>query len=71
MLISTYVLYSYRQASNNEQLKTRHLSEAKEEYSALSRRFDMLTNELKGEGLWEEFRGWRWRVLDNWLPVRP
>lgn len=49
LLISTYILYGYRQASNDVQLKTRHLSEAKEEYAALSRRFDMLSNELKGK----------------------
>lgn len=50
LLISTYVLYSYRQTSNDLQLKLHHLKEAKDEYSALSRRFDMLSNELKGEG---------------------
>lgn len=48
VLVVLYVLYGYRQAHNQVQLKTRDLGEAQKEYKALSKRFDMLTNELKG-----------------------
>ena len=48
LLIAVYGLYTYRQASSDAQLKTRRLSEAREDYKALSKRFDMLSNELKG-----------------------
>ncbi len=48
VLIVVYVLYGYRQAHNDVQLRTRDLSVAKKEYQALSKRFDMLSNELKG-----------------------
>ena len=48
VLVALYVLYGYRQAHNDVQLKTRDLGVAKKEFQALSKRFDMLSNELKG-----------------------
>lgn len=49
VLIAIYVLYGYRQAYNDVQLRTRDLNVARVEFQALSKRFDMLSNELKGK----------------------
>lgn len=49
VLVALYVLYGYQQASTDAAVKTRYLREAEEEYKALSKRFDMLSNELKGK----------------------
>lgn len=46
VVISVYILYGYRKTSNE---KSRHLKEMRDEYAAISRRFDMLSNELKGK----------------------
>lgn len=48
LVVGVYILYDYRKTSNEVQLKSRHLKEMKDEYAAISRRFDMLSNELKG-----------------------
>ena len=48
VLVIFYVLYGYRSAHNEVQLKSMDLDEAKKEFKALSKRFDMLSNELKG-----------------------
>ncbi len=49
LVISVFVFYGYSQALNDAKSKSQHLKEAREEYLAISRRFDMLSNELKGE----------------------
>lgn len=49
VLLAVYVLYGYRQSYNDATIKSRHLKEAEDEYHALSKRFDMLSNELKGK----------------------
>ena len=51
LLVALYILYGYRQSHSEAQTKSLHLKEAKQEYLALSKRFDMLSNELKGEYL--------------------
>ena len=52
-LVALFILYGYRQTSNDLQQKSRHLKEVQSEYKALNRRFDMLSNELKGtNGYW-------------------
>lgn len=53
VLVGVYILYGYRQTSGDLQQKSRHLKEVQGEYRALNRRFDMLSNELKGILKWE------------------
>lgn len=48
LLATLYVFYSYRQASISIELKSHELKLADDEYQTLDKRFDMLTNELKG-----------------------
>ncbi len=44
-----YALYEYRQAASEVDVQTRHLRESQEEYKTLTKRFDMLSHELKSE----------------------
>lgn len=53
LLVALYILYGYRETSGDLQQKSRHLKEVQSEYKALNKRFDMLSNELKGtHGTW-------------------
>lgn len=47
-LVALYMLYGYRHASNEVTVKSHRLKLAEEEFQSLSKRFDMLSNELKG-----------------------
>ena len=49
VVIALYVLYGYRQATNEAASKSHHLRLAEDEFHSLNKRFDMLSNELKGE----------------------
>jgi len=49
VFFAMYVLYGYWRANNDVAAKVRHLKAAEDEFQALSRRFDMLGNELKGK----------------------
>ena len=49
ILAVVYLLYSHRQTHNELQMKNRYLDVAEEEYKTLTKRFDMLGNELKSE----------------------
>ena len=47
VFILLYVLYKYRQASIEVSLQKRYLMELDEDFKTLSKRFDMLSRELK------------------------
>ena len=49
LFTALYVLYGYRTCVNESALKSHHLKLAQEEVRSLNKRFDMLSNELKGE----------------------
>ena len=49
VVLLLYLLYEYKQAANEASLQKRHLLESEEEYRALTKRFDMLSRELKSE----------------------
>ena len=47
-LVGLYVLMGYRHASSEAASRAYHLKLAEEEFNSLRKRFDMLSNELKG-----------------------
>lgn len=51
LFLALYVLYGYRNAVNESASKTHRLKLSQEEMHSLNKRFDMLSNELKGEVL--------------------
>jgi len=49
ILLLLYFFYAYRQAANDASLQKRHLLESEDEFRTLTKRFDMLSHELKSE----------------------